>query len=1076
MSIPSPKDFMKKRKPHRFSDTKIVTKSKLNRTTLEYHLNTLGQRKQEQDFEEFARKLCQYEICPNLRPQTGSTGGGDSKVDSSTVPVASQIRSAFFQGQDNQNKEEFAFAFSTQKDWSGKIRRDTEEIHKTGRAYEKVFCVTSEFARDKTRAALEDELSKKYGFQVVVLDRNWILDKVFTNKRQKLAIEELKIGDGLEEKKEVGPLDLQRKKQFDKLNTSIAEDVSKSNVTIKSVDDCLDAALIAAELDEPRQDVESLFDRAIRFANEYGTSDQQFTAVYQRAWTTFFWFEDFDAFLKLYDAVEKPALTSNNIFSTERLNNLWGLLSALAGTSSLVSPELLEEKTKNLFEKLETHKNNKANSSASVHAEAMLCFANLLRKRDDPAEVAKVFRQLKDVMDKASNLIGFPFETTFRLLNEMDDVFNGESTYEELQEHLVEVVTNREGELAAGEILLNRGIQHLKGRRTYKAIDFLGRALRRFYKKESKDQLVHALFTLSFAYEDAGLLWAARGALLNAASHATSDFWVYSKINIMQLACYKRLRTIEVQLGRIGYALEWHQLHHLLSAQLLKTDEQKSKLLNDNLFFGSLMGLLVIKTPDEQLKILEKLPDTLMQMDLDFAAFGLLYRLGGKDMVPDSFKKKMTADEVDEFFNLYIAQPAQADLPSVPEYYIDEAVELRSSVLGCEYIVKAPNSSPEIEIGEYVLAALESLLSTTLEMDAASRDSSAYITIMRDESLKKEIKYEIKEEGKFVVAITCDSFNPHSLSRERQEKISSKISEIVLHIIANTVLFKDADIDLHKLFKDEEVSSRAFSFSTPMVTLGNVLGYNPKRSISDWINPEATSYPYTSTKSGKPVKTKEFKREEDEEESSGAPKRHDEIKNVSVIRQHLWDEAGWGGVLYITIPSRPPVMAFLFKNEEKAKAIFKDWRDTFGEKDIDEIIRVSMIRGVSEKNSTWYRAVVTTNLDLTKRPPTNQRFITVSRVHTLTPDATTNLDMFSASFKRFGIYLLAPAIIDETQPQPRVLFDVGIVKTSFNDREAWEIGPNDLDMAGINDETIPIVPEDKKDAPVLELLKKKRLK
>ena len=294
-----------------------------------------------------------------------------------------------------------------------------------------------------------------------------------------------------------------------------------------------------------------------------------------------------------------------------------------------------------------------------------------------------------------------------------------------------------------------------------------------------------------------------------------------------------------------------------------------------------------------------------------------------------------------------------------------------------------------------------------------------------------------------------------------------------MHLIANTVLFKDADVDLLKLFKDEEVNSRAFSFSTPMVTLGNVLGYNPKRSILNWINPEATLYPYTPEKSGKPVKTKEFKKEESEEKSSGTPRRHDEIKNVSVIRQHLWDEAGWGGVLYITIPSRPPVMAFLFKNEEKARAIFKDWRGIFGEKDADETIRISMIRGVSEKNPAWYRAVVTTNLDLTKRPPKNQRLITVSRVHTLTPDATTNLDMFSASFKRFGIYLLAPAIIDGTQPQPRVLFDVGIVKTSFNDREAWEIGPNDLDMAGINDETMPIIPKDKKDAPVLELLKKK---
>ena len=1073
MSTQSPKDFMKKRKPHRFSDSKIITEGKLNRTILEQHLLSITSRKQEFDFEEFARKLCEYEICPNLRPQTGPVGGGDGKVDTETSPVASQIESAYYYGEEKPSGERWALAFSAAKQWQRKVKSDVKKIAETGRGYKRIIFVTNQYAKASTRAEIEDELTKENQIQVTIHDKTWILDRVFANKRQKLAIEELKMGEGLEEKKEIGPLDLQRKKQLDELNASIVEDVSKSRVTIKTVDDCLDAALIAAELDESRQDVESLFDRAIRFANEHGTSDQQFTALYQRAWTTFFWFEDFDVFLKLYDVVEKLALVSNNIFSAERLNNLWGLLVALAGTSNLVPPKVLEEKTKNIFEKLETHKNNEANSSASVHAEAMLFFANLLQKRDDPAEVAKIFRQLKDVMDKASNLIGFPFEITFQLLNEMDDAFNGEKVYEELQEHLVEVVTNREGELAAGEILLNRGMQHLKGGRTYKAIDFLGRALRRFYKKESKDQLVHALFALSFAYEDAGLLWAARGALLNASSHATSDFWLYSKINTMQLACYKRLRTIEIRLGRIGYALEWHQLHHVLSAQLLNTDEQKSKLLNDDIFFGSLMGLLLIKTPDEQLKMLEKLPDMLLQMDMDFAALGLMYRLGGKELVPDSFKEKMPANEVDEFFNSYLSQPAQEDLPGVPEYYVGEIVELRSSILGCEYTVKVSNSSPEIEIGEYVLAALESFLSTTLEMDAASRDSSAYITITGDESLKEEIKYEIQKDGKFSIAITCGSFNPHSLSKEQQEKISSKISEIVLHLIANTVLFKDADVDLRKLFKDEEVSSRAFSFSTPMVTLGNVLGYNPKRSISDWINPEATSYLYTPEKSGKPVKTKDFKKEENEEEIVGGPKRHNEIKNVSVIRQHLWDEAGWGGVLYVTMPGRPPVMAFLFKNEEKARAIFKDWRDTFGKEDTNETIRISMIRGVSEKDLSWYRAVVTTNLDLTKKPPSNQRLITVSRVHTLTPATTTNLDMFSASFKRFGIYLLAPAIIDDVQPEPRVLFNAGIVKTSFNDREAWEIGPNDLDIAGINDETKPIVPKDKKDAPLLELFKKR---
>ena len=132
-----------------------------------------------------------------------------------------------------------------------------------------------------------------------------------------------------------------------------------------------------------------------------------------------------------------------------------------------------------------------------------------------------------------------------------------------------------------------------------------------------------------------------------------------------------------------------------------------------------------------------------------------------------------------------------------------------------------------------------------------------------------------------------------------------------------------------------------------------------------------------------------------------------------------------------------------------------------------------MIRGVSEKILLGIVQLLLQILTLQKDRQRISVLLLCRECIPLTPDATTNLDMFSASFKRFGIYLLAPAIIDGTQPQPRVLFDVGIVKTSFNDREAWEIGPNDLDMAGINDETMPIIPKDKKDAPVLELLKKK---
>jgi hypothetical protein len=43
------------------------------------------------EFEHFCRRLAEKELCPNLLPHTGPTGGGDSKVDAETYPVAEQV-------------------------------------------------------------------------------------------------------------------------------------------------------------------------------------------------------------------------------------------------------------------------------------------------------------------------------------------------------------------------------------------------------------------------------------------------------------------------------------------------------------------------------------------------------------------------------------------------------------------------------------------------------------------------------------------------------------------------------------------------------------------------------------------------------------------------------------------------------------------------------------------------------------------------------------------------------------------------------------------------------------------------
>ena len=1069
----SPKDFMRDRKPEKFSDSKTLKASKLDRTSLEIYFLSLTSRQQEYQFESFARKLCQLEICPGLKPITGPSGGGDGKVDSETIPKSKEIELLYSVGVEKNTNEKWAFAFSAKKKWTPKVTSDVKKIAETKRNYKKIFFVTNQYTRAGTRSKKEVELSKKYNVEVVVLDLTWILDRVLEHKREKLVIEEFNMANEVGEKVEVGPLDFQKQKYFQELTESIEENVSNKNINLKTVDNVLDQAILTTELERPKFEIVGNFDKAISFARDYGTSEQFFTAIYQKAWTSFFWLEDFDVFLGLYPEVEKLALKSNNIFQTERLRNLWSLLFPLLHNYKLITKAVLKTRTNTLKTKLNQFKNSKSFISASVHAKEMLLLMDLMLNMDDQKKHSEIFRKLMRVIDEVNTLIGFPFDPTFRALNELQDIFTGNKEYENLQEKIIEVTTQRSGDIAAAEMLYGRGLCYYESGDFYQAIVFLGKALYRFYKKESKNNLVRTLFLLSMAYEDAGLLWAARGALINAAAHATSEFWMYSKVNEAQVLCYERLRTIELRLGNIGYSLEWHQLNHMMSLQLAKTEEDKNKILNKDLYFGSILGLLIIKTPDEELKNLEYLPDILFSFDLDFAAYGLIFRLGCIELLPKEFVKDQTHEQLKKFFDSYITQPAQKALPDVPVFYNAKTIQMRSKILGSEFIVEVDNASPEIELGEYFLAALESFLSTSIKI-AVSRESQIYINIKRDDKQDKRLSYELREGSKLGINITSKKFNPHKLSLKDEHEISSFFSEAVLQLIAHSVVFKDTKADLLKLFKDEEVHHRAFGFSGPLVSLGNVLGYKPKRDIRKWLLNKNKKYPYDKSKSGTPKKTSVVKTKKKTNFSDWQQVKHSDIKNVSIIKDHLWNQAGWKGVMYFVPPDRPPILALMFENKSLSEEIFKDWQERFSREDKDEVIRLAMLRGISRKNPSWYRAVIGINFE--SRKLKTDRLITTSRVHTMNPESTKNLDGFVESYRKFGIYLLAPAHTDPSKEFPDINVKLGIVKRKFEDRNVWELGLNDPDIAGVTEEDDIIIPEGVTNAPVLELLKWKSRK
>lgn len=335
----SPSDFMRARRPEIFSDSHTVIESRLTRELLEYHLDTLTSRKQETEFEYFAKRLAEKEICPNLIPQTGPTGGGDSKTDTETYPVSDAIAERWYQGIGREaSSERWAFAFSAKKEWRPKVQGDVKKIVATNRDYKRIIFITNQFVRDKVRAEIEDELTRLYSIPVRIHDRSWIIDKVFTNDRQALTIESLHLTGFDNETNKKGPRDLNRETELRELDAEIADTARYQGVEYQLAEDCLRSAELARGLELPRVEV-----------------DESGCALLTRA------YQKFDAG-KYYDAIRFYGRAQNKLIKHEYRNQLVaaligcglayeavGLLWAartcvLAGTSQLFG-EFLEDGT-----------------------------------------------------------------------------------------------------------------------------------------------------------------------------------------------------------------------------------------------------------------------------------------------------------------------------------------------------------------------------------------------------------------------------------------------------------------------------------------------------------------------------------------------------------------------------------------------------------------------------------------------------------------------------------------------------------------------------------------------------------
>ncbi|TKB51668.1 hypothetical protein [Ferrimonas aestuarii] len=1074
----SPKSFLKARRPERFSDSITKDVGKLDRSVLEFQLSTLNRRNMELAFEDFAKRLCEKVICPNLLEQTGPVAGGDGKVDTQTFPVSEQSKVLWYIGvEENSNNERWAFAVSTQEDWKAKCRKDVRKIKATDRDYKKAFCVTNMYTKANQRSELEDSLRDETGIDVRILDISWILDQIFSNGYEQLAIDCLSIDIDWRREIEIGVNDYARNVRLNELEELIKNEIDTSKVLPHQLDWLLEVAVLSKELEKPSIETQGLFLRAIKAADKFGTNFHRFNAHYQYAWAAYWWFEDIAIFgeqlslcLQIAKGIEQSAQWGDTV-------SLLGLYSSYyrgsEGESDLDIESLLLEANSEL-NKLAKKDERPSNSLMSrIYIELLN-----LHSIKDIDQASAIFSSMHEIMKEGESLVGFSFNEVSDLVTELDSFFGELESYENLLDYITECTSRREGEVRGAVLWLKRGARRLESNEPYQSIKLIGKSLAALYKKESQKDLYAALNILSAAYRKVGLLWASRANLLLAASIATDEFWRSGDILSAQVYAYVRLAKIELQLGRVNYALAWWELASVVSSKV----EEEAISETEYLSFDAYLSQCILNTPIDELRFIQRLPDLLDRAQLFVSRSMLLYSLGHEDLVRKEYELNIDNEYID-----YLKMVRDTDLGAPVAELInceERYGHLKSYVMGCEIGVSFPFRSPLVELAETLLSVIEGFLSTGMVDQVFVYEPRLEIEITADDDDEIEISHEVDDiSGTLKMNVLCSSFTSDMLNVSGQRIIQEWLHDFVIDVYSRMVRSKDTERTMESMLGEDRALERSVSFGSCFVGLQNVMGNDAVSRIKSLLlDPEYKNYdmlrilPWDSSfPKPKPAinpltDLKPGKGELPEGLIDGESLTHKDTKVQDLIKIRLWDRTVWRGTGYALYPNGDIELTLLYEDGQAAEAIFADLENEIGNEDREDRLRISIIRNIDRKNPAHYRVCISENFSF----DSNKTVQMIARINTMTPSTSENLDRFLSEFDDRKSYLLSYSVVkNERIIENSSAKKKSIRKFDINVLEAWKIGPNDIEVMAIQSDDDPLIPVGVSNAPIIESLRRK---
>ncbi|MDC8015435.1 hypothetical protein [Tahibacter soli] len=967
-----------------------------------------------------------------------------------------------------------------QKKWKQKAEDDVKKIAETARPYALIYFISNQAIRDKDRADTEDSLKVKYGIAVRILDRTWIVDKVVKHKRWQLVADILQFELQHLTKVVPGPLDTERLNDLDALDKKI-EQAADGEVSLEVVEESLQTALLARGLGRARTEVDGRFDRAERLARSIDGDRQLQRIWYQRALTAIWWFDDAKEAIRLCDALSTATLESEWIWDLDKLVNLWLALVPTQGPDP--------QRTSALRKALQQHAEDTTKETSSLWARTQLLLMDLVIAFQTKQDLEPVLSSLRDVLGDIRRLIEFPVGPIVKLLREIGGTIGEFSGYDALLDRIIEIETERHGELAAGELRLERGLQKLDRKKFYGAIDDLAKAQFLLAKDEVRDEFIVAQAAVGVAYESVGLLFAARANLVFALDRCLYAHFKQGKIDPRALPIVRKLAWLELQLGRAPYVMAWVKWLPLLFRALSIDESKREKIEDEVRALDRVLGILVLKTPYESWAQLTRLPDVLHSLDLQMSRAAALFMLGHDELIRTQYSAE---DDLEDFFNAWIYAQAADDLPESPSWHIGVAT-MTTVVLGCRVDVIVRGGTTSALLGESIISFLEAFYSTAVRSrELISPRAELTIEVRQSDTAKLPFSLRaIEDEFGETKLLLAHPIVPATalVGNGFQDAMFDLLAQVTAHLQLNIErkVFEE-------LFSEHQAQDRAFHAARSILAVSNIFDQSPPGRAEDWVNdPAFAEYPLLRQVSWQPrpvaadvsapsATELTFADEKPPETLFGADAlKHRDIEAISPINIPLWSRAGWTGVGIATVSGeRPfPIMVLAFQDIDAGRKIFRGWRKYIGPFDREGWIGVTVITGISRERPLDYRVAIGVGEKflLAKAARSRRLVTTVYRMHDMTPASAQNLGTLLKLYKQAGRIVLQPGNFKMAQPGiplEQEDIDLEIELSDLSVVPAWEVdasSPLVSAMFGIDD---PFVPAGVIDPPFAEVRRRLR--